>query len=55
MKHLKFIAMWFFGATVVLTSCKKDKEDDTDDTVTPPVETPGTVVVTSNITANTTY
>ena len=55
MKHLKFIAMWFFGATVVLTSCKKDKEDDTDDTVTPPVETPGTVVVTSNITANTTW
>ena len=53
MKHLKFIAMWFFGATVVLTSCKKD--DDNDDTVTPPVETPGTVVVTSNITANTTW
>jgi hypothetical protein len=45
--------MWFFGATVVLTSCKKD--DDNDDTVTPPVETPGTVVVTSNITANTTW
>jgi hypothetical protein len=53
MKHLKFIAMCFFGATVVLTSCKKD--DDTDDTVTPPAETPGTVVVTSNITANTTW
>jgi hypothetical protein len=36
-----------------LTSCKKD--DDTDDTIIPPVETPGTVVVTSNITANTTW
>ncbi|MFM7233588.1 MAG: hypothetical protein ACKOZM_03290 [Flavobacteriales bacterium] len=53
MKHLKFIAMWFFGASVVLTSCKKDKEDD--DVVPPPVETPGTVVVTSNISANTTW
>ena len=53
MKHLKFIAMWFFGASVVLTSCKKD--DDSDDTIIPPVETPGTVVVTSNITANTTW
>ena len=38
---------------MVLTSCKKD--DDTDDTIIPPVETPGTVVVTSNITANTTW
>jgi hypothetical protein len=53
MKHLKFIAMWFFGASVVLTSCKKD--DDSDDTIIPPAETPGTVVVTSNITANTTW
>ena len=53
MKHLKFFAMWFFGASVVLTSCKK--HDDTDDTIIPPVETPGTVVVTSNITANTTW
>jgi len=52
MKHLKFIALWFFGASVVLTSCKKDEENDD---VTPPVETPGTVVVTSNITANTTW
>jgi hypothetical protein len=52
MKHLKFLAMWFFGATVVLSSCKKDEEDD--DT-TPPVTPPGTVVVTSNITANTTW
>ena len=38
---------------MVLTSCKKD--DDNNDVVTPPVETPGTVVVTSNITSNTTW
>ncbi len=53
MKHLKFIALCFLGASVVLTSCKKD--DDNNDVVTPPVETPGTVVVTSNITSNTTW
>ena len=53
MKHLKFIALCFLGASVVLTSCKKD--DENNDVVTPPVETPGTVVVTSNITSNTTW
>ena len=53
MKHLKFIALFFLGASVALTSCKKD--DDNNDVVTPPVETPGTVVVTSNITSNTTW
>jgi hypothetical protein len=52
MKHIKFLAMWFFGATVILSSCKKDEEvDDT----TPPVTPPGTVVVSSNITSNTTW
>ena len=44
--------MWFFGATVILSSCKKDEDED--DT-TPPVTPPGTVVVTSNITSNTTW
>lgn len=54
MKHLKFIAMWFFGATVLLASCKKD--EDNDDDVTPtPTPAPGTVVVSSNITSNTTW
>jgi len=52
MKHIKFLAMWFFGATVILSSCKKDEDED--DT-TPPVTPPGTVVVTSNITSNTTW
>jgi hypothetical protein len=52
MKHIKYLAMWFFGATVILSSCKKD--EDVDDT-TPPVTPPGTVVVSSNITSNTTW
>lgn len=52
MKHIKFLAMWFFGATVIFSSCKKDEEvDDT----TPPATPPGTVVVSSNITSNTTW
>ena len=52
MKHLKFLAMWFFGATVVLTSCKKDEEVEETPTPTP---APGTVIVSSNITTNTTW
>ena len=52
MKHVKLFAMWFFGATVLFTSCKQDEEEEV---IIPPVETPGTVVVTSNITSNTTW
>jgi hypothetical protein len=52
MKHVKLFAMWFFGATVLFTSCKPDEEEEV---IIPPVETPGTVVVTSNITSNTTW
>jgi hypothetical protein len=52
MKHLKFIAMWFFGATILFTSCKKDEEVEETPTPTP---APGTVIVSSNITTNTTW
>ena len=52
MKHLKFLALWFFGATILFTSCKKDEEVEETPTPTP---APGTVIVSSNITTNTTW
>jgi hypothetical protein len=45
MKHLKFLALWFFGATILFTSCKKDEE--VEETPTPEA-TPGHI--TSNVT-----
>jgi hypothetical protein len=53
MKHLKFLAMWFFGATILFTSCKKDEE--VEEIPTPEEVTYGTILVTSNITADTTW
>jgi hypothetical protein len=53
MKNLKFITVSLFSALVVLSSCKKDDDPDP----LPPAPTPaeGTVVVTSNISSNTTW
>jgi hypothetical protein len=54
MKHLKFLAMWFFGATILFTSCKKDEE--VEETPTPtPTPAPGVITVTSDITSSATW
>ncbi len=52
MKHLKFLALWFFGATILFTSCKKDEEVEETPTPTP---APGVITVTSDITSSTTW
>jgi hypothetical protein len=54
MKHLKFLALWFFGATVLLTSCKKDEVVE-ETPVPTPAPAPGTITVNSDITSNTTW
>ena len=54
MKHLKFLALWFFGATILFTSCKKDEE--VEETPTPtPTPAPGVITVTSDITSSATW
>lgn len=54
MKFNKSYLVAALAAVVLLASCGKDDDDDDTPPVTPPVET-GNVVVSSNITANTTW
>ncbi|MBN2746248.1 MAG: hypothetical protein JXR34_05950 [Bacteroidales bacterium] len=51
-RNLSLLALLLFGASLLFTSC--DKDDDNDDTTTP-TPTTGNVIVSSNITANTTW
>ncbi len=51
-RNLSLLALLLFSASLLFTSC--DKDDDGDDTTTP-TPTTGNVIVSSNITANTTW